>query len=923
MERNVERKTLSFSKGMTNVPSDLLSDDTELAESNGFIYRDGEMKPVQEAFSIGVLNDNSKIVYVHKRADYKNIITWKDGFLYWYINNDNEIVTPGSKDGDNELMDISGEELYDVKSVGNTLIATTSDGIYYFLYKAGNYITLGNNLPKPTFVPYMNEVPSSYQQEVISAKLGEIIEKKTVTGYISKETGDFLGYYDSMLFYPPDDAQEYVSKTGYMPKSREKITDYLNAVQGAVSKSINYAKSKNCFCFPFFIRFALKLYDGSYARISNPIICYPTISRNLEMACSVNSTEFIAKVNYAKLEYTASIPNIEYWKDIVKELVVFASKEVIPYKDLSSTDYMDWQLSPSLGDTYTYPKALDIGCNFIGGYRYINGDHVKAKYKTEKEIIDELITKSQFYQLSVLATSDSSNFPSRKSELPIKGNVVSTLETQTQLNVDDYYGWTTKVVKRMYEYNSRINIFDYERRPFKGFSIFSPVYVDTEMVIDTTIGEYVRYYVHIVSEKMDTWVASDKRTCNAYDELYKQEIIRINRLFVDWFYYPDPNATEVLIEYKNSESNNIGYVHFKLSAHPMLNGAYSFLKMPGVGNLFDDYSHPDMGNIVPVYGGYEVFDSEILTSVVNNPFVFEASGDNTVGTGKIIGIAANTEAVSQGQHGYAPLIVFTTEGMYALKTNSEGLFVGVDPLPREVCNNVDSITPIDNYVIFTADKGLMAATGGCAVCLSEQMRGRTPRNFATMGGGSFLDFLKECLISYDYRDSLLRIFKKSNGYTKDGEVVEDEKFYYIYDLANKTFSMGKLNLPIKSVVNDYPDNLIQDISGCVYSLTGKPDINDDETKYSGGFTTRPLKLGGSMTLKSLRAIKHLYDTDEGKVKLEVYGSNDCKNWVKLESMGGKPWKYFTFKYTLTDFKACDSFAGTIVEVQSRREDKMR
>ena len=47
MEKNLDRKTLSFSKGMTNIPSDLLSDDSELLESIGFIYRDGEMKPIQ------------------------------------------------------------------------------------------------------------------------------------------------------------------------------------------------------------------------------------------------------------------------------------------------------------------------------------------------------------------------------------------------------------------------------------------------------------------------------------------------------------------------------------------------------------------------------------------------------------------------------------------------------------------------------------------------------------------------------------------------------------------------------------------------------------------------------------------------------------------------------------------------------------
>ena len=94
MERNLERQTLSFSKGMTNVPSDLLSDDSELLESDGFIFKDGEMKAVQKGVSIG--NVPYKIMYVHKMADYENIIAY-DGTtnIYWYTKDDSgNIVSP-------------------------------------------------------------------------------------------------------------------------------------------------------------------------------------------------------------------------------------------------------------------------------------------------------------------------------------------------------------------------------------------------------------------------------------------------------------------------------------------------------------------------------------------------------------------------------------------------------------------------------------------------------------------------------------------------------------------------------------------------------------------------------------------------------------------------------------------------------------
>lgn len=902
MERNLERKTLSFDKGMTNVPSDLLSDDSELLESDGFIFKDGEMKAVQKPAYIGRVT--CKIMYVHKMADYKNLICWNGNILYWTkINEQGKIVEDLI-----ELADISGDTVYDIKSVNSTLIIATSYGVLYLLFKGGDYISLGYSLPEPEFVPYMAEVPKDIARVTDNTDMNGIVKECTLYGFKSKETGEFLGYYDGTLFLLPDDAENaIISGKGYAPAGKDKIQDYLNAVQGSASKQINYARERNYFCFPFFIRYALKLYDGTYTRISNPIVCYPTISRNYYGYIDGNK-QLSSKVKCAKLEYTANIPNIEYWKDVVKELVVFASKEVIPYRSLSSTDYMDWQCVPE--GISAKPELKTVGINYVGGSTYEG--NIRVNYKTDKEIIDDLISNSQFYKLAVLSVNNKSDFPTDHKELSIKYNVVSTLETQEQLKVDDYYGWTNKVFKKMFEYNSRINVFDYERFPFKGFSTFNPVYIlEEDSTASSGYLEFVRYYVHIVSDKMDTWVESDKKTFNVIYKGTGNKNLSLNRLFADWVYYPDPNAKEMFIEYFDSSQNKSHYVHTILQMHPLLNGAYSFDRLPGDRSTLDEFENEDKGDTDFKEGGSELFDSGILSSVVNNPFVFEASGDNTVGTGKILGIMANTEAVSQGQFGQYPLMVFTSEGIYGLSVNSEGLYSRAYPISREVCNDNSPFVPTDNLVYFTSKKGLMAASGSQVACMSESMRGRTPRNFVTVGDGKFMDFLKNCMIAYDFRDSLLRIY------------CEDRNYQYIYNMVDKTFSVNNSGMVVISVVNDYPDNLIQDEDGGVYSLTAKPDINEDTESYSGSFTTRPLKLGGSMTLKSLRAVKHLFDSDEGTIGLEIYGSNDCKHWCKLPSLAGKPWKYFTFKYTLQNFKAADSFAGSIVEVQSRREDKMR
>ena len=928
MERKLDRKTLSFGKGMTNVPSDLLSDDTELAESNGFIYRNGEMKPVQEAKMVTGFGNNAKLMYVHKAADYKNLISYNaSNELVCSIFNEEEGIVFAEKK--TQYFEIDG--VCDVSSVGNTLVVATTVGIYYLLFRSGEYVNLGTDIPKPNVSFY-------FTRKVETGELEEdrtpcvcrtfISDIQSDSGYLCYDSnGNFTGVKDNH-----DGAATYTLDYRHIldKNDAEKYSNFQTAVKGHAAETLMYVKKNNTFAFPFFIRTALKLYDGSYSRISNPIICYPSSLKNCKFEPCWYSSEkktwqvignkvgsrgdpnfqYMMTLDYSDLMFKCDIPGKDDWQDIIKEIVFFATEDVTPF-DIDA----DWSFKTvgEIANTTYYDGITEDG--YISKELTFDWKNYQAReliypvYKTEAKIIEGLLGRSQFYKLFSLKNNskyidnewhDASAYDKSVSDVRIiKEGTVENLTSQEQLGVDDYYGWTKMVCKKLFTYNNRIHLVDAKRYPFDGFGYF---------VGKKYSGDDKAYVVltHIVSMTSDTWVSG--------------VMLASDSQLSGWLYYPDPNAKEITL-YNNEEKA----MRIPLTAHPLLNGAYSFENLPSKDGdaKFDDISTEEIQRIMGMRNIPENLNSQIFTSVVNNPFVFESSGDNMVGTGKILSIAANTEAVSQGQHGYAPLIVFTTEGMYALKTNSEGLYVGVDPLPREVCNNADSITPIDNYVIFTSDKGLMAATGGSAACLSEQMRGRTPRNFATMGGGRFLDFLKNCFVAYDYRDSILRIFKKSNGYTEDGDVVEDEKYYYIYDLANKTFSMGKLSLPVKAVVNDYPDNLIQDIGGYVYSLTGKPDVNDDETLYSGGFTTRPLKLGGSMTLKSIRAIKHLYDTDEGKVKLEVYASNDCKHWVRLTSLGGKPWKYFTFKYTLTDFKACDSFAGSIVEIQNRREDKIR
>lgn len=908
MERNLERKTLSFSKGMTNMPSDLLSDDSELLESDGFIFKDGEMKAVQKGVSIG--NVPYKIMYVHKMADYENIIAY-DGTenIYWYTKDDSgNIVSP--PDGVTKSFNVG--TVYEVNSIGNTLVCATSEGLHYLLFKGNKYKNLGKELPRLDYDFTFERPTGNYTQEESGRTLcnaENAVDIKQGESYFNPLNHTFI----QAGGVKPDgcETKSYTMFSVKTSTDSKYENEFQETIQGHVAQAINWAKSKNMFAFPFFLRCAFRMFDGSYCRITTPIVCYPTVNKN----CIFSSAFFEDTHNtYSDYHQMGSAQSmfyfIEYrellfrfesissdWSDIIKEIVVFASDQVVPF-------YIDkgWHFeSPNgLHKKYayanfgykTYEEKL-LNYDVDGSYTRSVHDELLPKYKSDQQIISELLSKTVFYKLFTVPIAEG-YFGGNKFHYTVTGQggetafiadgTLENLQEQEQLKVDDYYGWASLSAESIYNYNGRLNLIGATRTPFAGFAKF--------VGKDRSKDDAFLMFTHIVSDKCDTWVV---RSVTA-DEDFLQ----------GWLFYPDPNATKVIFHSAGK------YIRINLKAHPRLNGAYTFPVLPpNKPQEFAEISESELLKIVTSVNDKENLNSQIFTSVVNNPFVFEASGDNTVGTGKILGIIANTEAVSQGQFGQYPLMVFTDEGIYGLSVNSEGLYSRAYPISREVCNEDSPLVPTDRLVFFAAKKGLMAASGGSVACMSEQMRGRVPRNFATFGEGKFLDFLKGCLIAYDYRDSILRIFSKGKSYQ------------YIYNMVDKTFSMVNSGIEAQAVVNDYPDNLIQDTKGNVYSLTAKPDINEDTENYSGSFTTRPLKLGGSMTLKSLRAVKHLFDSDEGTIGLEIYGSNDCKHWCKLPSVGGKPWKYFTFKYTLQNFKAADAFAGSIVEVQSRREDKMR
>ena len=190
MEQNTETKTLSFSKGMTNIPSDMICEDGELAFSRDFIYRDGEMRPIQRMKSIGIIAGN--IMYVHKMADYENIIAYdwsydaSSGYSYTlYIYSSGDLSNPVNK--------FYGQgQVTDIKSVGNTLVVATSKGIRYILFKGSVYKDLGLDFPTPKVKLMMGGGGNATLGDGTPCNLKEIIDSNNSKRAVYMRDGTFV-----------------------------------------------------------------------------------------------------------------------------------------------------------------------------------------------------------------------------------------------------------------------------------------------------------------------------------------------------------------------------------------------------------------------------------------------------------------------------------------------------------------------------------------------------------------------------------------------------------------------------------------------------------------------------------------------------------------------------------------------------------
>lgn len=586
--------------------------------------------------------------------------------------------------------------------------------------------------------------------------------------------------------------------------------------------------------------------------------------------------------------------------------------------------------------------------------------YIDIKRSDGKNYTDVLEQYNTFYNIAEINLQELTN-NEFSGLIPIKELALQKLQTRPVLE-DLAYGIHNPKPHHFFAYNNRLNIIlDDEQIRATGVSITNQNPCSGEETFAHSEDKNKRCikkaYVEIYENSQKAYVEVDVDN-NNFDELR-------------YFAFPHNQAKNLYLYVTTKlADNNSDYKKYKipLKQHPFLNLSYAF-------NMFkclrpdkceeqcsneDDFIIPSEDTIH--YGNI------IRLSDVNNPFRFSEKYSVSLPVSKIYALSTAAKALSQGQFGQYPLYAFTSDGIWALEVSSTGSYSARQPISRDVVINPDSITQIDNAVLFATNRGIMLISGSEVMCISDRINTfdifdivslpsidvlikilpqkipfenpsspppqnptNPPQVVKSLEGSKdntdmsvplyyttedfrllpFLDFVKDCKMIYDYTNQHIIVYNP------------DVEYAYVYSLKSQEWGM-MLN-DIRDNVDSYPEALAVSRDN---KLVDFSNVSDDTPTIL--VITRPFKMEEPNIHKTINTIIQRGNMLSKEFAQILYGSNDLNNWVVVWSssdiyMGGfrgTPYKYFRIALARKTDKS-ESLQGFSLQYEPRLTNKLR
>jgi len=825
------------------------------------------------------------------------------------------------------ICDCSG--LREITGMGNVLIILTETSRLFALYENSQYSLLGEHLP---------EVDLQFK---LVCKTEDIFQESAAAFYSDA----------NVYRVSTEDANKGLFLVQHKDYDESAVELFKTQMLGEMDKNISESKNKGEFIAPFQVRYAYKLYDNTYYMASAPVLMIPhsgivptpyinvdievennIIKNKLGVRCECNGFDLYMKNLDKTLE-----EQLKRWGDIVKGVTVFVSKQFFRYD--SGGKYWGRHYDPGKykamlllaakhGETTTafyedysyYYRISSENENELKCYE----DHVNTKgqwlvpvpQKSPEVFEKEISENSLFY---VLADYKINELDVDWKKIKIDEGVLSSIESrETYDNTADYMSHDTFVPKTMYVLNNRLHQANFNRKMFEGYLPSS-----THSAIDgarrvkhnysgTNWGTTTITPISStdVSLKFFVWIKEQGRYFRVPCENSETIVSCFGTAF--YFYYPNNNA--VMVEVHRGGSS----FYLKMKECEYMNGSYVF------AGFQSSLAQKTVSNPYTSVGVNKFFyRNKIYSSNVDNPFVVNLKGMNSVGSGEISKIITTTKALSQGQFGSFPLLAFANDGIWALSQNGEGLFSAVQPLSREVLINSTSPCQTDSNIIFASARGINILNGSDVVCISDVLDGikdmdDTFIKHSSMSAwegtaqseeDSFDDVIKQAQFVFDSSNNLLHLY------------TNDTNTHYVCDLNSKEWTRMQGGKPT-SIIMGYPYTYIQE-GNKLYRYRGMSEVTKQSTtKRKGLLLTREVSFDNPVAMKMLHDLRVLRKQQSSTTKVVVWVSDDREHWKQLSSLKHSSWKWYRFAL-YTEMTDVEGIEGIVCDVEERRTNKLR
>lgn len=892
--------------GYSAVPSDYECQDGELAMSLNLVPEDGALHPLMPprlALDMSEYN-GYMVVFIHETANYKHYILWNetDRALYWIDSTDIDTDTkrPLNASAVHLLYKFSSYAPItadlQLRAVGNVLIVTTGKHMHYLIWRENDdaYTYLGDKLPEL-------DLSFGLQSDVVYSEP-----------------------YDLYMGEIP-----YINRFG--PYDEEHEPTITNSVLGRINKFIaDEATNKGRFMMPFFVRYALRMFDGSLVMHSPPVLMIPMSCQNPVVACyyfgedalpdNVTTCKCHTQGVASRLDYALADPwqldQLKRWKDVITSVDIFISKPIFIYNQNGKvTQICDGIAVPG---GYSLSRLIRANDSRFTKYyqKHIFYDLIKLTYdsgevkgavfdiprRKDDDIRNDIESAAHFYLIKSIPIDE---IPIPRSEtmaigqrnlIDIPADYLQSLVTREELT-EEYMGHDRITPTSMYTYNSRLNLGGITKTLYGAYRSCQHLpYTDGRTYYSQSSDGNITVNEH-TSDSVQMWytVETDGR------EIVLEGVKSISTSHdgasptIPYLFVPNVNATKAIIMIMLSGVLPF-YYEIELKKHDFLNGAYYFdswnLTPPKI----------ERTNLPSAQGDPEVvMPNKLYNSQVNNPFFFPSVSANTIGTGRVLGICSAAKALSEGQFGQFPLYAFTTEGVWALEVSATGSYSARQPITRDVCINAEGITQLDSAVLFPTDRGIMLISGSQTQCISEplnseypfdvlslpcftklhEMLGHNTDNDKCLSTLAFAEFLRQCRMVYDYVHQRVIVYAPEISYA------------YVFSLKSKAW--GMMHSVISSHLNSYPEAFAIDRNKNIVDF-----CQSDDTEMKCLYVTRPLKLDAPNIFKTVDTVIQRGLFRKGDVSTVLYGSRDLVNWYLiwtskdhyLRGFRGTPYKYF-------------------------------